>query len=84
MEWVTEHGTWENKPAEIDMDGCPGKVYVRRNIHKETIDDVETWVCDMCLMTMEQFNVYSQAVALEKQSQMDATLAEILLNQMEV
>ncbi len=38
----------------------------------------------MALMTLDEFAAYSQTVALEKQTQMDATLAEILLNQMEV
>ena len=88
MNFVVEHGTWEDRPPEVDMNSCPGKVYVRRNIHRETVgtgeEAVEEWVCEMALMTLDEFAAYSQTVALEKQTQMDATLAEILLNQMEV
>jgi len=88
MKFVIEHGTWETRPPEIDLEGCPGKVYVRRNIHQEEVEHgdetVTEWVCEMALMTFEEFATYSQTSMIEKQAQMDETLAEILLNQMEV
>ncbi len=37
MNFVVEHGTWEDRPPEVDMESCPGKGYVRRNIHRETV-----------------------------------------------
>jgi hypothetical protein len=81
-------GTQEERPEEFDFDGSPGKVYVRKNIRRETItsgeEEMEVWKYQEALMTFGEFNVYSQAVALENQNAMDATLAEILLNQMEV
>jgi hypothetical protein len=82
----TEHGSWEQRPPESDTESCTGKVLVRRNIRQETVADGERmeWVCEMAMMTYEEFAVYSQAQALEKQDAIDETLAEILLNQLEV
>lgn len=81
-------GTQEERPEEFDFDGSPGKVYVRKNIRRETIisgeEEIEVWKYDEALMTMQEFSTYSQAMALTKQAAMDETLAEILLNQMEV
>lgn len=78
-------GTQEEKPKEYDFEGSPGKVYVRRNIRRDTItsmdEEIEVWKYEEALMTMEEFGAYSQAVALSNQDAMDATLAEILLNQ---
>ena len=88
MRFITEHGTWPKRPPEIDFDGCPGKVYVRKNIHQETItmegEEITEWVCETALMTFEEFATYSQAQTLENQRAMDETLADILLNQVEV
>ena len=88
MKFVVEHGTWETKPPEVDFESCPGKIYVRRNIHKETVtvgdEEIEQWVCEMALMAPEEYSIYSQTMTLIKQQEQDEVLAEILLNQMEV
>ena len=88
MNFRTEHGTWEQRPPEIDFNGCPGKVYVRKNIRQETVkvgeDEITEWVCETALMTYEEFASYSQAEIIKKQLQMDEAIAEVLLNQMEV
>ena len=88
MRFKEEHGSWAERPPEIDMTSCPGKVYVRRNIHQETVkrgeEELTEWVCEMCLMTLDEFAIYAQSEIISKQAQMDETLADILLNQMEV
>lgn len=85
MNFQTEHGTWEQRPPEIDFNGCPGKVYVRKNIHQETVtvgeDEITEWVCETALMTYEEFATYIQAVTIENQNFQKEVLAEILLNQ---
>ena len=47
-------------------------------------EEITEWVCETALMTFEEFATYSQAQTLENQRAMDETLADILLNQVEV
>lgn len=88
INFKTEHGSWEQRPPEVDAESCKDRVCVRRNIRQETTEadgeERTEWVCEIAMLTYEEFAVYSQAQALEKQDAIDETLAEILLNQMEV
>lgn len=85
--WKTEHMRGE-RPQEIDEESTPGKVLVRRNIESEIIEEdgqeVTEWICEMTFMTYEEWGAYSQAESLRNQAAMDETMAEILLNQLEV
>ncbi len=84
-----EHCSGPNKPPEYEMESSPGHVYIRRNFRQVTVEHegmepYTEWVCEMARVTIEEFNAYAQAKAMETQNAMDETLAEILLNQLEV
>lgn len=83
MVFKTVRGSVE--PKATDFTSSPGMVYVREDIHTvevEAMDETITeWEYRESLMTMEEYSAYAQAKALETQTAMDETLAEILLKQ---
>ena len=89
MIYKYREGTQAEKPKEIDAISSAKVVYVRKNIREVEKEDLDgstytVWGYDEAEMSKEDFVAYSQALSLEKQAAMDETLADILLNQMEV
>lgn len=91
MEWKQIEGFQSERPKEIDTESSPTTVYLRRNIEEIPNKDSEGevvegthWQYEQAQLTHEEFTFFSQALALQNQRAMDETLAEILLNQLEV
>lgn len=91
MEWKRVEGYQDKRPEEVDTTSSPSTVYLRRNISEITNRDAEGretegthWQYDETQLSRQEFSIISQALTLENQRAMDETLAEILLNQLEV
>ena len=85
MEWKHVEGYQTSRPKEVDLESSPTTAYMRKNI-KEVPNEGEGthWEYDEIQMPREDFAAYAYSLIIEKQKSMDVTLAEILLNQMEV
>lgn len=89
MEWKQVEGYQPERPKEVDAESSPTTVYLRRDIESvpNVEDGVETegthWQYEEAQLTKEEFAAVAYAKILENQKSMDATLADILLNQME-
>lgn len=91
MEWKQIEGYQPKRPAEVDTESSPTTIYLRRNIIEVPnvdMDGEETegthWAYEEMQMPKEDFAIISQAATLANQRAMDETMAEILLNQLEV
>ena len=91
MEWKQIEGYQTERPAEVDTTSSRSTVYLRRNIEEVPNvdqDGEETggthWRYEETGIAKEDFAFIGQATVLANQAAMDETLAEILLNQMEV
>lgn len=89
MEWKTVEGY--TLPEEVDTKSSPSTVYLHKNIVEVPNVDQEGnetggvhWKYEEAQIAKEDFAFIGQATVLANQAAMDETLAEILLNQMEV
>ena len=91
MKWKTVEGYQEERPKEIDLTSSLKTVYIRKNIRSVPNVDPEGgeatgthWKYDEAQMTFAEFETYSKDEIFNRLSAMDETMAEILLNQLEV
>ena len=91
MNWKETEGFQPERPLEIDTVSSPTTIYLRKNIEEVPNTDAEGkktegthWKYEEAEILREDFAIIGQATMLENQRMMDQTIAEILLNQMEV